>query len=205
MNERKQIFSKIYENQVWNNRIPEVPLSGPGSHPAHCKEIIRMLDTFIYENNLMSILDLGCGDLSWIKLTNFFNDDRIKYSGIDIVESVILDNKKKFPEKEFILGDIVTLELDNTFDLIILRDVIFHQTLEETKETFNKIKNKFKYICITSSNVKENNNRMDYYYYSMKSIHIEPYNINKNYLMCIDEPIFNRGVYIYSHDDFFAC
>ena len=47
--------------------------------------------------NLYTILNLDCSDLTWISKTNYFNDLKIKYTGIDVVEFLIDDHIKKYP------------------------------------------------------------------------------------------------------------
>jgi 2-polyprenyl-3-methyl-5-hydroxy-6-metoxy-1,4-benzoquinol methylase len=142
----KQIFQNIYNNQVWNNKNPNVPLSGPGSSLENTKECSVLLNNVIYENNCGSVLDLGCGDLTWISKTEFFNDDNITYTGIDVVESLINSHSIKYPTKTFYQRDLVSYNDISEVDVIIIRDVVFHLKNNEIISIFNNIKNKFKYI-----------------------------------------------------------
>lgn len=201
--ERKQTFENIYTNKVWNNGDTNVPLSGPGSSLECTHEISNMLNEFIYNYNIKNILDLGCGDLTWISNTPFFKDNSIQYTGVDIVEFLVDKHKEKYPERKFYNGDIIHYNF-NFSELIIIRDVTFHLRNNEILELFNNIKNKFKYIAITSSITNINSDNLNEYHFSLKNIHIEPFNIKQKFIKQIPEPIFNRFFYIYSHDDFFA-
>ena len=201
--ENKQIFKNIYEKQLWNNGNPFIPLSGPGSSLENTKKCSKMLNEFIYNNNCKSVLDLGCGDLNWISKTQFFNDSNIKYTGIDVVESLITSHLKKYSQKLFFCKDItMNKDFDNA-DIIIIRDVIFHLKNEEILSIFNNIKHKFKFLLITSCKNEINSDKFDKWHFSQKNINIEPFNKSYTFQIKIDEPVFNRSVYIYTHDNFY--
>ena len=48
-----------------------------------------------------------------------------------------------------------------------------------------------------------NTDNFDKWYFSEKNIHIEPFNKLNNFQTKIFEEVFNRNVYIYSHDNFY--
>jgi hypothetical protein len=200
----KQIFQNIYNNQVWNNKNPNVPLSGPGSSLENTKECSVLLNNVIYENNCGSVLDLGCGDLTWISKTEFFNDDNITYTGIDVVESLINSHSIKYPTKTFYQRDLVSYNDISEVDVIIIRDVVFHLKNNEIISIFNNIKNKFKYIAITSCKNNVNTDSFNIWRFSEKNINIEPFNVSTNYFRKENEHAFNRYFYLYKHDDFYA-
>ena len=125
-NKHKIIFENIYEKQLWNNCDPNIPLSGPGSSFENTKDYSNMLTKFIYDNECKSVLDLGCGDLNWIPKTKFFNDNGIKYTGVDVVDRLIDSHLINFPEKHFLCKDITMYNYFDKVDIIIIRDVIFH-------------------------------------------------------------------------------
>ena len=208
--ENKIIFENIYKNKIWNNGNDSIPLSGPGSSLENTKECSKLLNDFIYNNNCKNVLDLGCGDLTWISNTDFFNENGINYTGIDIVESVINENKLKFPQKTFYCKDIIKEpdfnETDTNFakqDIVIIRDVIFHLKNEEILSIFNNIKNKFKYIMITSCKNVINTDSFNRWHFVEKNINIYPFNVSFNHLFKINENVFNRYVYIYNHESFY--
>ena len=202
-NDYKFTFEKIYDNQIWNNNNPNIPLSGPGSTLKNTKEYSHILTQFIYNNNCKSVLDLGCGDLTWLPKTKFFNDETIKYIGVDIVKSLINLHLIKYPKKHFLCKDITTCNDFDNVDIIIIRDVIFHLKTIDILSIFNNIKNKFKYLIITSCNNNINTDNFNQWHFSEKNILIEPFNKSKNFLIKIDEPLFNRNAFIYSHNNFY--
>ncbi len=205
---RKSIFENIYKNKIWNNNNKNIPLSGPGSSLENTSSISILLDDFINKNNCEQILDLGCGDLNWIKNTLFFNNENINYIGIDIVETLINEHKINYPTKTFYCSDILDNDIINytsnkKISFIILRDVIFHLNNINILEIFKNIKNKFNYIAITSCNCNINTDIFDIYNYNKKNINIKPFNISKTFINRIYEDKFDRYFYIYSHDNFY--
>lgn len=202
-NKHKIIFENIYEKQLWNNCDPNIPLSGPGSSFENTKDYSNMLTKFIYDNECKSVLDLGCGDLNWIPKTKFFNDNGIKYTGVDVVDRLIDSHLINFPEKHFLCKDITMYNYFDKVDIIIIRDVIFHLKNNDILSIFNNIKNKFKFIIITSCNNTVNTDKFNQYHFADKNILIEPFNKLQNFLIKIEEPVFNRTAFIYSHDSFY--
>jgi hypothetical protein len=206
-NYNKRLFGEIYSSQRWNNHDPNVPLSGPGSSLANTQSCSALLNTFIYQHLCKDILDLGCGDLTWVSCTPFFKDDSIRYTGVDVVESVIQKNKIQYSSKLFYNQDIINNVGDAKFfsveGLIILRDVLFHLKNEEILTIFRNIKHKFKYIAITSCKNKVNTDHFDPWRFAEKNIHQEPFNISHDFEEVVAEPAFNRSFYVYTHEKFY--
>jgi hypothetical protein len=199
----KVIFENIYSKKIWNNGDPSIPLSGPGSSLENSSNCSNLLNEFIYKNNCLSILDLGCGDLTWISKTTFFNDTNITYTGIDIVENILESHSIKHPNHTFICKDLVNFKDINFSSIIVIRDVIFHLKNTEILTIFENIKNKFNFILITSCNNRVNTDIFDKWNFSEKNLHIAPFNKSYNFITRVNETVFNRSVYIYSHDVFY--
>ena len=203
MTDNKEVFENIYNNKLWNNGRKDIPLSGPGSSLENTKQCSAILNKFIYDNNCKSVLDLGCGDLTWISKTPFFNDTSIKYTGVDVVESLITSHSTNYPENTFLCKDLVNYNNIEFTSLIIIRDVIFHLKNEEILSIFKNIRNKFDFLLITSCKNNINTDNFDKWHFSNKNIHNEPFNKSHEFEKCIDEPVFKRNVYIYAHDNFY--
>jgi len=204
-NTNEKIFSDIYKNGIWNDNNVNIPLSGPGSSLKNTIEISALLEEFIYRNTCTSILDLGCGDLTWMSKTKFFLDnDNIQYTGIDVVQNLIDNHKTNYPNRTFLCKDMTKFSEFNKVSMIILRDVIFHLENYEILKILNNIKNKFDFICITSCRNAKNHNRFNRAKFSERNIHIEPFNIPDTYKAKLFEKTFNRNVYIYEHSNFYS-
>lgn len=194
----KFIFENIYKQGLWNDNRSDIPLSGPGSSLENTKEFTNFLNNFIEEKNINTCCDLGCGDLTWIKYTKAFT---INYTGIDIVESLIQTHKTLYPDKKFYNKNIIKDDIPES-DLILIRDVIFHMDLSEIKLLFENIKDKFKYLIITSCyNTVNQNDLNNRYNYCEVNIEIEPlYKIFGEKIL--DEPKFNRKMLVFDNDKF---
>jgi mannosyltransferase OCH1-like enzyme len=187
------IFRNIYENGVWNNKNPNIPLSGPGSLLDNTLGFRTLLDTFVKKANCKSVVDIGCGDLTWMPLTNTFNT--CKYTGIDIVKQLIDSHSKKYPNKTFICGDASKCDIPYA-DIIIIRDVLFHVPIANIQTILNKIRCKFLFVT-SCRDVSVNTDNFDQYRYRRIDITKSPFNL-KNHIDSIFESNFNRDVLIFN-------
>lgn len=203
ISKNKLLFDNIYETHLWNNSDSTIPLSGPGSSIEHTKACSNMLHTFIYSNNCTSVLDIGCGDLTWMSHTQFFRDPNIHYTGVDVVERLIRSHSLQYPNNTFLCKDI-TLYKDIEFaSVIVIRDVIFHLKNKEILAIFENIRNKFQFLCITNCKNETNTDAFDRWNFAEKNIHMAPFHKSHKYTMKLEEPAFKRNVYIYTHDSFY--
>ena len=127
----KNEFTKIYENGGWNGGKG----SGAGSRPKFNASYITFLEIFLRDNNIKSVIDFGCGDWQFSRYIDWGN---INYLGLDIVDSVIENNKKQFPEYSFISDTTVFPYLEGR-ELIIIKDVIMHWPNEEIISFLDKL------------------------------------------------------------------
>lgn len=194
-------FTKIYQNQVWNKGHASVPRSGPGSTLEVTKNIRETMDTLIPQYGLTSLLDIGCGDLTWLPQIKAF--PTLRYIGIDIVEDLIQHHRKTYPKKEFYCKNAIIDPLPDC-DLVIIRDVIFHLTLDQNLRLFqNLAKTKFKYLLITSCR-NGTNFEIDLntpHRYHDINLMKPPFNF-KAPLQKIPEESFRRDILLFSKEQF---
>lgn len=78
---------------------------------------------FITSIDHPSLLDVGCG---WGGLLRRVNELSIplSYSGIDVVESMVLHGREEFPNAEFIHGDIFKMEDNGTYDFVVCNAIL---------------------------------------------------------------------------------
>lgn len=122
----QKTFSEIYADGVWGKG------SGPGSSGSDTIGYRRFLQEFLLWNHIESVVDVGCGD--W-QFSRFMDWTGIDYTGFDVVESVIEDNRARFAQ------DNVHFELsDGRFDalpqadLLIVKDVLQHLDTRRIRE-----------------------------------------------------------------------
>ena len=154
--QRQQSFKEIYKEYKWGHiksatdtRVSKVQGSGLGSTLNWAQEIIGTLHIVINEikmvlgKKVITILDIPCGDFVWMSRFLQGRTD-VKYTGIDIVPSLIENHKRAFnndPNLSFINQDIVETPLNQGYDLILCRHMLQHLTNEDVMKVlyhFNK-------------------------------------------------------------------
>ena len=189
--ERREIFNNIYRNGIWNDSRNDIPKSGPGSSLENTIKFRQFFDNFCETNKIESVLDIGCGDLTWMPLTKTFQTK--KYTGIDIVQSLIDSHSVKYPHHTFLCLDAVTQDIPSA-EVICIRDVLFHLSIEDIQILLKKLK--CKYLFATSCRNDINDDIFDKYHYHKINLKKEPFNMT-NYTQSIYEPEFNRDIFIY--------
>ena len=89
----EKIFTDIYRDAVWSQNEEGKGFSGKGSILQNALPYIKFLEKFIAQNHVRSVLDLGCGDWTFSRHVRWGD---VHYLGIDVVKSVIEENRKKF-------------------------------------------------------------------------------------------------------------
>jgi hypothetical protein len=142
----KIVFNSIYKSNHWNKSRKfdaNQSYSGPGSVPnsIQTNHLISELEKFFKENDIRNILDAPCGDCAWIKKIFTTN---IKYTGIDIVEDLINQNKLTFESNsniEFYCKDLTEYNDFNNYDFILIRDLFIHLPLSMINKIITNLKN----------------------------------------------------------------
>jgi hypothetical protein len=189
--DRKKVFESIYKNNIWSHSS-STPLSGIGSTLKSTQSFRDYLDMFCEEKNIQTIVDLGCGDLTWIPTTNFFKTKR--YIGVDIVASLIESHKITYPKQSFFVIDIVTDPLPKG-DVAILRDVLFHLNMKDIQIIIDKLKGQYSYLFVTSCLNSVNNHAIQHTFHPI-NLEIEPFNL-KGYIDKIHEIEWNRNILLF--------
>jgi hypothetical protein len=143
----KAAMEQVYEMKLWGNSESSF-YSGSGSHEQTIvKPYIEAVSSFLrsFKESII-VCDLGCGDFNVGKqLVQHAN----KYVAVDIVENLIVYNKKTFKEEnlEFYCLDIAKDAIP-TGDCAIVRQVLQHLSNAEVQSLVHKLAG-FKYIILT--------------------------------------------------------
>jgi len=143
----KAAMEQVYEMKLWGNSESSF-YSGSGSHEQTIvKPYIEAVSSFLrsFKESII-VCDLGCGDFNVGKqLVQHAN----KYVAVDIVENLIVYNKKTFKEEnlEFYCLDIAKDAIP-TGDCAIVRQVLQHLSNAEVQSVVHKLAG-FKYIILT--------------------------------------------------------
>lgn len=130
-----EIFTEVYKHKKWGTN------SGPGSGLFYNLELLIFLKKFFYENNITSVVDIGCG--YWGYARKLYPGTNIHYTGIDCVPVVIEQNSQKYKDDhiDFLCLDVQKHfeEIPNT-DLCVIKDVFQHWVDEDIREFLEKWK-----------------------------------------------------------------
>jgi len=136
------VFDEIYKSNAWGFG------SGHGSLPSVTKGYRALLETFIRENNVRSVVDYGSGDWQFSKLVEWGD---IEYTGVDVVPSLTAENTTKYGNQK---RKFVTLAPGSNgipdADLLICKDVLQHMPNQAVQEFVANILPKFKCALITN-------------------------------------------------------
>lgn len=143
----KGIFTKVYNEAEWGRNAEGEGFSGTGSMVEFSKEYMAFLQKFLHEKNIQTVVDIGCGD--W-QFSQHINWSGTTYKGLDVVQSVIDKNNKKFsrPKINFECVDVINADLPKA-DLMICKDVFQHLTNADVASIIKQIP-KYKYCLITN-------------------------------------------------------
>jgi 2-polyprenyl-3-methyl-5-hydroxy-6-metoxy-1,4-benzoquinol methylase len=83
---------------------------------------------YIYAND--TVLDLACGEGNLIA----YLSPTARYLGIDVSDSSIRAARRRYPSRQFILGDLTQLELDafKPFDVVVILAFLEHLPVPST-------------------------------------------------------------------------
>ena len=81
-----------------------------------------------------TVLDLGCG--CGVPIARYFLEHHCRVTGVDAASAMITMCTQRFPETEWLVGDMRTLALNRTFDGIIAWDSFFHLSQADQRRMF---------------------------------------------------------------------
>ena len=142
-------FRHIYSSHSWISAEDQQSLSGLGSDLSSTTNIRQFLPLLIEYLNISNLIDLGCGDWTWMRSINL----PCKYLGIDIVEEVIESNQMfssddiRFECMNAIIGPIPYAEV------ILCREILFHLSLEDSLCLLRNVKQSSKYLFATTNDL----------------------------------------------------
>jgi SAM-dependent methyltransferase len=139
------VFETIYNRNIWGGG------SGAGSNPQIARDYMNFLQAFLANNNIRSVVDIGCGDWQFSQFINFGN---ASYLGIDVVPSVIAANQQRFGVRAnttFVCAN----PLDGSYqvpggDLLLMKDVLQHLSNANVAKLL-ALTRRFKFALITNA------------------------------------------------------
>lgn len=141
MDEKNFIFQEIYLSNKWGRG------SGYGSTKSATKSYRKFLQVFMYNNNIKTITELGCGDFQLMRHVNLTG---ITYTGYDLASIVVERNNQNFANSDLTFETIDTYSNIKEAELLICKDVLQHLPLSETIAIINQCFNNFRYVLVTN-------------------------------------------------------
>jgi len=126
---RKGAFAEIMRNEVWG---PAGNESGGGSTRDYTRAVRRIIPRVVAQYEIQSMVDVACGDFSWMPLVLEELDPDFRYIGGDIVPELISRHRSAHPGIEFMELDLVEGDLP-ACDLVFCRDVLQHLPVGDIK------------------------------------------------------------------------
>lgn len=141
--EKKLTFLKdksfIDSKKYWETRYATGGISGPGSYGKPAKFKAEIINSFVKNNEINSVIDFGCGDGNQLSLADYPN-----YTGLDVSQTAIklcMERFKKDKTKSFFLYDSRCFKDNRSIfkaDLALSLDVIFHLIEDDIFELYMK-------------------------------------------------------------------
>jgi trans-aconitate methyltransferase len=151
----KRFFPKKFPGTVnyWENRYVQGGNSGAGSYNKLAEFKAEVLNEFVNENKISSVIEYGCGDGNQLVLANYPT-----YTGFDVSAKAIKMCENLFKNdttKNFKLTDEYNSE---TAELTLSLEVIFHIIEDELFDSYMQrlFDSSTKYVIIFSSNTNDN-------------------------------------------------
>jgi len=159
-----QVFSTIYKEDLWGSDGENRYSSGEGTLNKNKKKYIDFLSSFIKNNHVKHVVDLGCGDFYIMKIV-LENVQGVHFTGVDIVPELIAYNQQTYGAENinFVCLNAVTDELPKG-DLITVRQVLQHLGNEQISQILSRLKS-YPYVLISEhlplgNNVVKNKDKM---------------------------------------------
>jgi hypothetical protein len=148
----EKIFTDAFRINRWGDAES---ISGPGSNLSVTVEIRKAIPELIAEVGVYSILDIPCGDFNWMSRLEL----EIDYTGADIVDGIIQENRIKFsqPDRKFIKLDILKDPLPEA-DLLLCRDCLVHFSFIHIFQALRNIRSSGCMYLLTTTFIDRRNN-----------------------------------------------
>jgi SAM-dependent methyltransferase len=176
------VFDDIYKGNGWGFG------SGHGSLPRATKGYRAYLETFIRENNIKSVVDMGCGDWQFSHLIDWGG---AQYTGLDIVPSVVEADRQKYGNGrthfEVIKPGQTKLPRG---DLLIVKDVLQHMPTKAVQKFVAQALPHYKFALITNCIEPRNDINIDIEEGGFRPLDLraQPYNVPATAVYSFDGP-----------------
>lgn len=141
----KQVFTNIFRRNWWNNSESR---SGWGAELKRTVSIRAELEAFVQTHSIQSLLDAPCGDFHWMRHVRW--PTGFRYVGADIVHDLVVENRCKYPDREFMELDVLHDSLPDV-DAWLARDLMIHFPDDAVRTAINQFRRStIRYLLATT-------------------------------------------------------
>ena len=135
----------------WENRYEAGGHSGEGSYNQLAEFKAEILNRFVCDNQISSVIEYGCGDGNQLRLANY-----PKYIGFDVSANAISRCLNYFYEDEAKTFRLMQEYAGETADLTLSLDVIYHLVEDDIFESYmhRLFDSSERFVVIYSSNAE---------------------------------------------------
>jgi SAM-dependent methyltransferase len=143
--------------EYWDKRYLSGSNSGCGSYNHLAEFKANIINSFVNENRISSVLEFGCGDGNQLSLSNY-----PKYIGFDVSSTAINLCMRKFKSDKCKIFKLMSEYSGEKAELVLSLDVIYHLIEDRVYEEYmdRVFSSSSKYIIIYSSNSDLNNGQV---------------------------------------------
>lgn len=109
--------------EYWNTRYVKGSNSGAGSYNNLASFKADVINTFVRDNAIGSVIDYGMGDGNQLRLLDL---NGIDYNGVDVSEYIVNKCKNDFSNPNMKFTQTDEFDFNQTADLVLSCDVIYH-------------------------------------------------------------------------------
>ena len=140
-----EIFGDIYNNNRWGGTQGGFN-SGSGSTSEHAEQYGRLIKGLITQHDVQHVVDLGCGDF---RIGAQLIDTGIAYTGVDVVPSLIEDNRRRYGSERVRFECLNIIEdMLPEGDLCLIRQVLQHLSNDQISKVLNNVE-RYPYVIVT--------------------------------------------------------
>jgi hypothetical protein len=147
-------FDRIARTNLWGAGSSR---SGLGSELAATAGLRAALPTFLERHGVKTLLDVPCGDFSWLSTV----DLHVTYTGADIVETLVSENERRYggpsSGRRFVRLDLTRDPLPRV-DAVLCRDCLVHLSFENIALAIDNVRSSGSRYLLTTTFLEHDHN-----------------------------------------------
>lgn len=185
-----EVFSDIHERNHWRSAESR---SGPGSTVEQTARIRDWLPLVLLQIQAESMLDIPCGDFSWLSATAL---PIKRYIGADIVGELISKNRSihSAGSREFLVLDVTRSELPRV-DVVFTRDCLVHLSFADGLRALRNIKQSGSRWLLTTTFLRHENRDITTGNWRPINLSLRPYSLPDPVLILMEGCTEGEGRY----------